>query len=562
MDSLPPFLRVLIILIQVVVLFNLLIIVHELGHFLAARWRGLVVEKFGIWFGKPLWKKTINGVEYSLGSIPAGGFVALPQMAPMEAIEGEGTIKREELPPVSPLDKIIVAFAGPLFSFLLAVAFACIVLVVGKPVKEADGSLTIGYIAPESPAAKSGLRVGDRILEVDNRPVKTWSGMNDSVVWNVVSSEGKTIPVKVQRGSETLTFEPEPAARAEQSGFGRSSKRQLLMLPAAKPMIGKVKPGSAVEAAGFKPNDVITHVDGKEVLHLNDLEEAQRARPGQPLPVTVERDKQSLQLSLPYAPPRVRSVIAKSPADLAGIKAEDTILTADGRPMTTTEFSKLAQEKVNQPIALSVKRGDQTLTLTVTPLLAVQSNQPEPRPKRAMIGMMWASDYPGIEWDEWGRMKVTHPGVWEQVVSPIRTMANTFSALVSSKSELSLRDLSGPVGIMRIYYLLFESEQGWRLALWFSVFMNVNLALMNMLPIPVLDGGHITLSLIEMMRRKPVNVRVLEYVQTACALVIIGFMLYVTVFDVMDLPFLKRGGGSPELIFLPPDAPAPSPAPK
>ena len=83
-----------------------------------------MVEEFGIWFGKPLWRKKIKGVVYSLGSIPAGGFVKLPQMAPMEAIEGESETPREQLPPVSALDKIIVAFAGPLFSFGLAFVFA------------------------------------------------------------------------------------------------------------------------------------------------------------------------------------------------------------------------------------------------------------------------------------------------------------------------------------------------------------------------------------------------------------------------------------------------------
>src|SRR5881409_295108 len=126
--------RVLLILFEVLALFNLLIVVHELGHFLAARWRGLVIEKFGIWFGKPIWKKTINGVEYSLGSIPAGGFVALPQLAPMEVMEGKVETPREQLPPISVLDKIIVAFAGPLFSFLLAVTFAFIVWGIGRPV--------------------------------------------------------------------------------------------------------------------------------------------------------------------------------------------------------------------------------------------------------------------------------------------------------------------------------------------------------------------------------------------------------------------------------------------
>src|SRR5580704_13575119 len=138
--------RVVLILLEVLVLFNLLIVVHELGHFLAARWRGLVIEKFGIWFGKPLWKKKINGVEYSLGSIPAGGFVALPQLAPMEVMEGKVETPREQLPPISALDKIIVAFAGPLFSFLLAVVFAVIVWQVGRPMSQAERTQIVGYL--------------------------------------------------------------------------------------------------------------------------------------------------------------------------------------------------------------------------------------------------------------------------------------------------------------------------------------------------------------------------------------------------------------------------------
>src|ERR1700675_1056415 len=95
--------RVALILLEVLVIFNLLIVVHEVGHFLAARWRGLYIEKFGVWFGKPIWKKTINGVQYSLGSLPFGGFVALPQLAPMDIIEGKGGRDRAKLPPISGL---------------------------------------------------------------------------------------------------------------------------------------------------------------------------------------------------------------------------------------------------------------------------------------------------------------------------------------------------------------------------------------------------------------------------------------------------------------------------
>ena len=134
MELLISALRFIGIVLLVIMMFNIMIVVHEWGHFLAGRWRGLHIDRFQIWFGKPIWKKTVNGVQYGLGSIPAGGVVSLPQMAPMEAIEGaveeeekkEG-IPKKDLPPITPLDKIIVAFAGPLFSFLLAVVFACIV---------------------------------------------------------------------------------------------------------------------------------------------------------------------------------------------------------------------------------------------------------------------------------------------------------------------------------------------------------------------------------------------------------------------------------------------------
>src|SRR5438094_4132087 len=194
--------RVIFILLEVLILFNLLIVVHELGHFLAARWRGLYIEKFGVWFGKPIWKKTVNGVQYSLGSLPFGGYVALPQLAPMDIIEGKADVDRARLPKISALDKIIVAIAGPLFSLLLALFFAGIVWAVGYPVGEGDSTTVIGYVLPDSPAQKVGLQPGDKILSVDGKPVSRCSGMNDSIVWAIVGSEGDKSDVKFERGGK------------------------------------------------------------------------------------------------------------------------------------------------------------------------------------------------------------------------------------------------------------------------------------------------------------------------------------------------------------------------
>ena len=109
-----------------------------------------MVEKFGIWFGKPLWKKTINGVQYSLGSIPFGGFVALPQMAPMDAIEGAPDCgSRDACRRSSPLDKIVVAISGPgVFLSARDLFFACLVWAVGRPVSKQETTTTIGYVRP------------------------------------------------------------------------------------------------------------------------------------------------------------------------------------------------------------------------------------------------------------------------------------------------------------------------------------------------------------------------------------------------------------------------------
>jgi regulator of sigma E protease len=446
-------LRVVFILLEVIILFNLLIVVHELGHFLAARWRGLYIEGFGVWFGKPIWKKTINGVQYSLGSLPFGGFVKLPQLAPMDVIEGKADVDRAALPKISALDKIIVAIAGPLFSVLLALFFACVVWAVGHPVSESDLTTVIGYVHQDSPAAKAGLRPGDKILEVDGRPVSRFFGMNDSVVWNVVRSESPTIPFKIERDGKVLNVDVVPHI-AETSGWRRKSTRQVMIQPAVTPLVEGVEKDSPAEKAGLKASDIITGVNGARIFNALSLVDE----------------------------------IEKHP---------------------------------NDELTLDVRRGGEQIQLKMRPALLTAEGVTKPRI--------------GIHWDAGGRLSLSHPDPVEQVYHSITSTLQTIGAVASPSSDVKLQHMSGPIMIVRIYYMLFESDNGWKLALWFSVILNVNLAILNMLPIPVLDGGHIVLAMIEGVRRKPVNMKILEWVQTACATLIIGYMLYISFFDIGDL---------------------------
>ena len=470
-------LKFIFILLEVLLLFNLLIFVHELGHFLAARWRGLKIDRFAIWFGKPIWQKEINGVVYCLGSIPAGGYVALPQMASMDTIEGKSSSSPDQLPPISATDKIIVAFAGPLFSFGLALGFAVLVWGIGRPVGETETTTTIGYVSKDSPAEKAGLQAGDKILTVDGLPVSRFGGIGDSVTWRIVRSEGETLPITVLRNGKEMTFHPKPS-REKTEAWERRSLRQIQILALQTPIVARVEANGPAALAGLRANDIVVAANGIPLFNPATVSDEVRKNPDKPIVLTVERGKERRELSMT---PKMPEGWTDNPA----VPAED-------------RFPRL-----------------------------------------------------GIAWEQGGKMSVDYPAPLTQISASVSAMASTLGAVISRKSEIGLQHLSGPVGIVRIYYRLFESEQGWRLAIWFSVVLNVNLALLNLLPIPVLDGGHITLALIEGIRRRPVNVRIIGAIQTSCAVLIIGYMLFVTFFDAQDLPW-RRKAKPPEIKFSPP----------
>lgn len=522
-------LKVIGICIEVLVVFNLMIIVHELGHFLAARWRGLVIEEFGIWFGKPLWKKKINGVDYSLGCFPCGGFVKLPQLAPMEAIEGKSDVEKGQLPPISVTDKIIVAIAGPLFSLLLAIFFAVIVWQVGRPVAESEWTRTVGYVVPNSPAEKAGMKVGDEILEVDGFSIGRWGGMSgDSITWRIVRSEGATIPIKVKRGDQELALAVTPQVPPTK-WWQRRGLRQIQIQPADTPMIAKVKPGSWAAQAGLQPNDVITEVNSQRIYGVDGISSYAKDHPTDPLNITVRRGSQTLPVPITLPPATVEALMPDSPAELSGLKAGDRIVGLNGQPQRMPEGVLEAVEKSpNAPLELDVERGTETLKIKVTPVAPVGVEKLKPR-----LGLRWAQD-DAITWDQMGVPRVINPTPPEQIRGSVKMVVDTVGAIFSSKSNIGFQHMGGPVMMMRAYYMMFENPEGWRLALWFSVVLNVNLGLLNMLPFPVLDGGHIVLALIEGARRRPLNARFLEFVQTGFALVIISFMVFIMFFDVQD----------------------------
>jgi regulator of sigma E protease len=468
------YLKTAFIILEVLVLFNLLIFVHELGHFLAARWRGLKVDRFAIWFGKPIWKKKINGVEYALGSIPAGGYVALPQMAPMEIIEGKGETPSEPLPPISALDKIIVAFAGPLFSFMLAFCFAVVVWAVGKPAGDSDHSTTIGWVDPTGPAWKAGLRPGDKITEIDGHPVTQFAPpAQDSVTWRIVTSEGTNIEIKYLRNDKVETAYAVPYKRPTK-WYERKALRQVLIASEQPAIIFEVASNSPAATAGLRNGDQVTAINGEKIYSF--------------LSVVHEEE-----------------MMSNGPV---------------------------------KPVVLTIQRGGEHFDRT---LLAEKPIKPvENGPSFGITAWLGSTNE-----------TLDHPGPIDQISASAGQIFATVGVLFSHKTDIGVQQLGGAVMIIRLYSNLFDSENGWRRVLWFSVVLNVNLALLNLLPLPVLDGGHITLAIIEVIRRRPVSVKFLQIVQTAFAAILIAFMLFIAFFDTGDWVRSARNNHDEPIVFAP-----------
>lgn len=462
MDTVYSILKTIGLILIVLLSFNIIIFVHELGHFLAARWRGLHVDRFQIWFGKPIWKKTINGVQYGLGWIPAGGFVALPQMAPMESIEGTNSERDEPLPPIKPIDKIIVAFAGPLFSFLLAVVAALIIWKAGTP-DRGVAEQKIGYIKAESPAAEAGFKLGDKITKINGEPVVGFSGDLDSITNKVIFSEGEKINFTVEREVNGETKE-----LTITSGYEATE-------------------GSFLQRSGMR------------------------------------------QVGIgPEGPLFIQAIQEKSPASLSDFKVGDEILSIEGNKVFSfAHFQDLIKKHGDKPITIIVKREGKDVpvkTMAMTPTNGFKAHT-----KAELLPLLGVSLRGSNKGEE-----LIYPSPAKQIGDSGKMMWTTVKKIASPSSSIGAGHLSGPIGIGKVQYRLLGTEFPVRYLLYFWVLFNVNLAIFNLLPFPVLDGGHIVMAMGEMIRKKPMNTRVLEAVQTFFVLVLLTLFVFVSVKDLFS----------------------------
>ncbi len=449
-----------------IVFLGLSIFVHELGHFLAARKRGMKVERFSIGFGPKIVSWTgKDGVEYRLSWLPLGGYVALPQLADMGAIEGEAKTDVSKLPPISYTTKVIVASAGAFFNVLFAFLLATIVWIVGQQVAVEEQTGVIGSVRQTvetsdgktvpGPAFAAGLKAGDTVLAVDGKAVSTFTDIYERIVLGSGRDENgePRVALSVKRGDATFDINVSPVY------VTNDRIREIGISLSAKIIAAEIIPDSAAAAAGLKAGDILTHIDG-------------------------------------------------APITSPGVIREHVALTKEN------------------PVIISYVRDDKPGTLTLVPRY---ENNPDTSERAYLIGIKQAFAL---------TPSTAHIPPWTQIVNVVTRTWSTLASLVNPRSDIGLDKMSGPIGIVTLISSAAKSD----IVVVFSllVLINVSLAIFNMLPIPVLDGGHILFATIGKLRGRPLPASFIMTTQSVFMILLFSMMIYVSFFDVRrNLPQTK-----------------------
>jgi len=443
-----------------VVVIGLLILIHELGHFIVARLCGVGVERFSLGFGPVLWRLKRKETEYCLSAIPMGGYVKMmgDDENPLEGGKGEVVDpgKSFHLKPLAARFAIVVA--GPGMNFVLAAAiFALVFMIVGRPVFPA----VLGRAAEDGPAARAGLRLGDRVVAVDGRPVQYW----EEVLGAVHAGRGRPLDLAVSGagGERTITVTP-----------SRSTGRDIFG-------------------------------DEREVWDLGVR---------------------------PFTPATIGDVIAGYPAAKAGLRRGDAVVALEGKPVSSwEELAEGVYKRAGQPTRLELRRGQDTLTVSLVPT-PVKDRGPDG--KDIEVGRI------GISPASAGVFVRSNPvvAVWEGVSRTVEVTVLTAVGLYKIVvGQLDRSNIGGPIQIA--VAAGEQARQGMSSLAFFTAVISVNLALLNLLPVPMLDGGHLLFFVFEAVLGRPLSLRKREVAQQVGFVLLMLLMVYAVYNDLARIDVLR-----------------------
>ncbi len=472
----------LLYILAMLLLFSASIFVHELGHFLAARAFGMVADVFSIGMGPALWKRKVGATTYKIGWIPFGGYVALPQMDPNSFLEGKEGIQES-----------------------------------GARIQNGD-----------PPPQTGGCSDRDDSSSCDYSLQSTVSGLSPSRALPRVSPWKKII-VSVAGAFGNVVF-----------AFALATVVWLVGKPSSlqerSAVVGYVATNSPALALGLAPGDELVAVDGQPVANWQQVVEKTalgpardvvlRYRPAggageREISVTTEKTPMGVWM-LPgidgVDPCHVASVYPNSGAETAGLQPGDQLLRFDGHDVySRAHLSQLVEAAAGRPALLEFRRDGEILSAEV------QSAYDE-KLDRHLIGIQFNVladlDYAAL----------SHPTPWAQVKGHARSIFDFLRALVTpATSGAAAEAVGGPVLILMMLWLMLKSS--FILAVWFTGFLNVNLAIINLLPLPLLDGGHVVMNLWAGITRRPASPRLINALANAFAVLFIALFLTLTFRD-------------------------------
>jgi regulator of sigma E protease len=483
---------------------GILVFIHELGHFLVAKWCGVRVEKFSLGFGKKILGFRHGETEYLVSILPFGGYVKM---------YGEG----------------------------------------------GEGNFILDRVEPGSLAEKVGFMPGDKVISIDGINLdsfSTWKEIEVNLrkdpereyVFNIERDEKK---LKLKSKAENLDGIKGFSAKEYPRSFSNHSILNRFMIVVAgpfmnfvlpflflpivfmvgisvpaylerPPVVGYVEPGSIASKAGFQEGDRIIQIDGKKVTTWKNTNIAFQSNPDAVLNVTVQRDGETKTLRVKAAASsegvvaiglaetleaKVGSVIPGTPAERTGLKKGDRIVTVNGTKISDWyQMASIIREKANQEITLLIEREGRQLEIKITPESLQEDGQ----------GAIGITPYREEILKKYGFFKSIIEGIKEAAELIVEVTVLLFSflyKLITGKIALGTagKSIAGPILIAKVSGSAAES--GLAPLLQFTAFISINLAIINLLPIPMLDGGHVLYLAIESVIRRPLSQRALEISQ-------------------------------------------------
>ncbi|HMF42404.1 MAG TPA: RIP metalloprotease RseP [Polyangia bacterium] len=527
----------------VVVLLGVLILVHELGHFVFAKLFDVKVIRFSLGFGPRIVGFTYGETEYQLSALPLGGYVRLLGEDPGEPIP---PVDRHRALAAKPLwQRYTVVVAGPVFNLILPL-FIYFVHFAGQRTMLPP---TIGTVLPDLPAANAGLLPGDRIESVDGRPIRYWEELDHTIA----TSAGKTLRFAIRRGPDAEERDVTPI-EVERSGPLRRKERIGWIGVAPRfplPEIGVLDPSSPAAQAGLKTFDFITAVNGVPVATWTEFAKAVERAGASPLRLNYVRGGYS---AVPFAHIEIEepgsavvipvavfdgagrrhyetgilsaamfvfSVEPGSPADQIGLRRGDQILSLDGAPLA--HWDMLNERLASHPdrdfrIGWTSSAGLQreaTFRPLVRPHLDVNRQEEEQLVFGALNRPAWKTEVPVPITNRFG---YAFGHAFKHTGENIATMIYGFGEILRGHVPLTALGSAIMIG----YAAGVAAEQGLDQYLWLMAVISVNLGLLNFLPVPILDGGLLVFFTLELFKRRPPSPRARSIATR------VGFVIVVT----------------------------------